>query len=234
MKTGAATARSSVQIEQRINIGLTFIKKGYIAQPFWPELKTAISIQKTSGFNRAKAEAKRRQALTAELEKRNMTMADYDTLIARTKRPFYRLGQPEREDGEIVIPGDNFLSFIANIAHRAPRAVAKIDPASCRVAVEIDEPLRTGKFKEDGIYIRFVRNEESNEPMLAESPYIKDFQATAMITVNTEMIAVDDLLRMIEHGARWIGLGAARPMGYGRFKVSKWELLGEIEVPEAA
>lgn len=216
--------KSISQIEQRVRIGLQFIKKGYIAQPFWTELKTIISIQKTSGFNRLKAEQKRRQALTAELEKREMTMEQYDAIVARSKRPFYRVD--DSETGEILIPGDNFQAYLANIAHRAPRAVAKMDPQSCRVAVEVEDPgLLTGKKEPDGIYTRFVKNEESNERMLAESPYIKDFIARGTIIVNTEMIAVDDLRRMIEYGGRWIGIGAARPMGYGRFLVSSWDVV---------
>lgn len=226
--SGAAAAVESgkplSQIEQRVRIGLQFIKKGYIAQPFWSELKQIIGIQKTSGFNRLKNETKRRQALLAELEKRNLTEADYDEMVAKSKRPFHRLG--DSEQGEIYIPGDNFQAYLANIAHRAPRAVAKVDPQNCRVAVEVEGPgLMTGKTAPDGIYSRFVKNEESNERMLAESPYIKDFVATGNLVINTEMIDPKDLQRMIEYGGRWIGIGAARPMGYGRMVISNWELL---------
>ena len=226
--SGAAVAAESgkplAQIDQRVRIGLQFIKKGYIAQPFWSELKQIISIQKTSGFNRLKNEQKRRQALLAELEKRSLTEADYAEMVAKSKRPFHRVGGSEQ--GEIYIPGDNFQAYLANIAHRAPRAVAKVDPQNCRVAVEVEEPgLMTGKMEPDGIYSRFVKNEESNERMLAESPYIKDFVAKGTLVINTEMIDPKDLQRMVEYGGRWIGIGAARPMGFGRMVISEWTLL---------
>jgi hypothetical protein len=204
-----------------VDISLLFDKKGFIAHPFTAAQKTLISIQKTSGFNRAKSEQKRTQALTAELQKRGLTMEDYEKLQKQATMPFYKT-----DAGEIYIPGEKFQAFLANTVQVAPRAVAKINAEDCYVAVELDAPgLLTGKKEPDGVFSRFVKNEESNERMLAENPFITNFTARGRLTVNEDMVKADDLKRLIEYGGTWVGLGAARKPGFGRFTLMQWDIV---------
>ena len=196
----------------KIAIALSFNRKGYIANPFWPEQKKLIEIQKCSGFNRLRNEAKRKQTLLAYLEKEGMTMTEYEALQVAATRAFYTV------KNEIVIPPRNFQSFLANVARVAKSAQRAIEHNQVAVVVELQEPgLRTGKTKPDGVFSRFVKSEESNERMLAEDSYIKDFTARGALEVREEMVNPKDLKSMIEWGGKYVGIGSARPQGYGRF-----------------
>jgi hypothetical protein len=85
--------------------------------------------------------------------------------------------------------------------------------------------LATGKQAADGSFDRFVKNQESNQRQWASSPYIRDFAATGRLQVDPEVIEPEKLKKLIEWGGKWIGIGSARPQGYGRFQVARWEEL---------
>jgi hypothetical protein len=204
-----------------IELNLQFGERGYIAHPFWHEQKQLISIQKVSGYNRVRSEQKRAQVLLAELEHRGLTLDQYNDLQLKAKRPFVT-----DERGTIVIPADRFCSFLSNIACVAPRAVVAVPKEQAFVVVDVKSPgLTTGKQEATGIYSRFVKNEESNERMLAEDPFIGNFTAAGVLVVAEEMVNPEKLKEMIEYGGKYVGIGSARAKGYGRFKISKWKKL---------
>jgi hypothetical protein len=104
----------------KMTINLEIRLKSYIAHPMTRERSEVISIQKASGFNRVRSQAKRKQTLAAELEKRGMSEADYAALTAKANAQFFSL-----DGGTVYIPSRNFQSFLAHVAHVAPKAVAQ-------------------------------------------------------------------------------------------------------------
>jgi hypothetical protein len=199
-----------------IKVELKF--KSYIAHPMTRERSQVISIQKVSGVNRVRSEENRKQTLAAELEKRGMSEADYAVLQQKANAQFFTTG-----DGEVYIPGRNFQSFLCHIAHVAPKAVRVINYQVVRTAVQCSD-LLTGKTEADAkLFGRYVRLEESNERSWQENQFIEDFVASGTISLDETMVAPKDLRSMIEYGAKYLGIGAARSQAFGRFTIQKWE-----------
>lgn len=214
----------------KVTITLDFTgSQGYIAQPFWPALNELIDIHKVSGYNRAKSETNRQKALNAELEKRNLTVADYEKIKVSSQQAFHLAPNT----GEIIIPPRNFYSFINNACQEAPKGVPRIGQKGLTfVALHIDPPgIHTGKQKPDGWFERFVKMEESNQRSWSRSPYIKDFEAKFTMLVDETIISVKDLKALVSWAGKYIGIGAARPQGYGRFTVTEWDA---VELSKAA
>lgn len=208
---------------QRIDIALSFTDSGYIGKPFWPETNTIINILKD--VHPKLGDAKKKAALAAACEKRGITVEEYDELVERSKNPFYTLNG---RGGEIVIPERIFQSFLNNTCQEAPKVIPKIAAKGLTfIGVKIEDGhLRTGKTEKDAkLFSRFVKNQESNQRMWSEDPYIIDFQATGILRVDEEIIKGDDLKKLVEYGGRLYGIGTARPQGYGRFTVVRWENL---------
>ena len=42
--------------------------------------------------------------------------------------------------------------------------------------------------------------------------------------LHQEIIKATDLQKLIEWGGKWVGIGSARPQGYGRFTVLSWDI----------
>lgn len=203
----------------QLEVEMQFGKRGYIAQPFWQEMKRVIAIQKNSGYNRVKQEKRRKQVLMAELERQGMSEKQYEDLLEASKRPFYTC------NGEIVIPAEKIYAFINNSAQLAPKHIPTLDRGLIFVALDIQEPgIRTGKTAPDGVFSRFVKLEESNERALSESAYISDFTGSFKATLKEEIYSPKDLKILLEWGGRMVGIGAARPQGYGRFEVTKFSV----------
>lgn len=199
-----------------INVSLKF--ESYIAHPFWSAQKQLIDIQKRSGMNMARGEAKRKAALAAELEKRGLSEKDYERLIEASAIPFHKL-----KTGEIYIPARNFESFISHVAQMCPRAMRAVPSQNAHSATRAVPPgLVTDRKEPDGEFTRFVKLDKSNERSLQTNPYIEDFTAKGQLRLS-DSIRREDLLRMIEWGAREVGMGAARSQGYGRFTVTQFD-----------
>ncbi len=200
------------------SISMTLHFDSYIAHPFWPEQKTLIEIQKKSGMNMTRGEARRAAALKAELDKRGLTTADYEALQAASARPFH-----QTEKGQIYIPARNFESYIAHCSQVAPKALRAVTPANAHSSTKVRLPgLVTKKTAPDGEFTRFVKLEMSNERSLQSNPYIQDFDAVGVLELS-DGIKAPELLRLIEWGSQEIGFGAARSQGYGRFRVIRFD-----------
>lgn len=204
-----------------ISIGLKFSDSGYIGKPFWPETNAIINIMKD--VHPKLGDAKKQAAIQAACEKRGITMEQYAEMVERSKNPFYTING---RGSEIIIPQRVFQSFLNNTSQEAPKAIPRIAAKGLTfIGVKIDGGfLRTGKTEKDALlFSRFVKNEESNQRMWAEDPYIQDFIAEGTLLVDEDIIKVPDLQKLVEYGGRLYGIGTARPQGFGRFTVQRWE-----------
>jgi hypothetical protein len=203
------------------NLEMQFGQKGYIGDPYWPEREKFINIQKQSGMNRARSTANRRKALEEHLGAIGMSLADYEALEKLAKRPFYT------ESGEIIIPELHVMSFLVATCDEARAATRPCEPNQVRSRF-IVTPWTTGKTESDGVFSRFVtpggggggnKQKLSNQRGLRENDYISNFTAKGLITFDPDFVDAKTLQRGIEWGGTFVGIGACRKMGYGRFQL---------------
>ena len=202
---------------QNVSITLKFGEPGYIGLPYWPELNTLINISKD--VHPKLGDQKKQQAILAACEKRGITPEQYEDLKTRSARPFYSNGT-----GEIVIPERVFQSFLNHASMLAPKAVPSIKSKGLTfIGIRVlGGHLHTGKNAADGTFDRFVKNEESNQRMWCSTAFIANFMLEGGLQVDPEVIKPDDLRKLVEWGGKWVGIGGARPQGYGRFQVIEW------------
>jgi hypothetical protein len=207
----------------------TYFERGYIADPYWPARARLIDIQKQSGLNRARSAANRRKALEEWLNANSMTLADYEALEAKSNEPFYRDGQ-----GNIVIPENQILSFLVATCDEARSATRPCDPNQVRSRF-IAGAWSTGKTKADGVWERFATvsagtgQKLSNQRGLRRSEYIEKFEAQGSISFDPDYVDPKTLERALAWGGQFVGIGASRKMGWGRF-----ELRSFVEIKKAA
>ena len=184
-----------------------------------------IEITKLSGMNRARASQNRRKALEEFLRSIGMNLEQFNELEALAKRPFHT-----NDDGEIIIPAERVLSFLVSTCNSARAAMRPCSSDQVRSRFEATD-WSTGKFKEDGLWSRFVTVSSgtgaklSNQRGLREDKYIENFTAHGEITCDPKFVNVNVLQNAIEWGGQFIGIGAARKMGMGRFVLTKFELI---------
>lgn len=196
--------------------------KGFVADPYWPEVAELINIQKSSGLNRAKSEANRRKALEEHLKLLGKTLADYEALQARAHQSF-----AYGEDGKIVIPANNIESFLVNTSDVVRAASRPCPPEQVRSLLTVT-PWRTEKTAPDGTWERFATVSSgtgaklSNQRGLRKSEYIADFDAEGEMSFTPDFVKPSVLEQAIRLGGENVGIGASRKMGYGRFTLVEW------------
>jgi hypothetical protein len=201
-------------------IALKIYVRSYIAEPYWPELSDVVDIQKKSGVNRVRSEDKRDAALKAYLQRVNMTVQDYEALVAKSRRPWYRQTEP---DGPIIIPRHHLSGCLVQACVSAP-AGARIKKESLRSIVQIGD-LLTDRVKCDTVFARYVRPMDgsgkalSNQRTLRRSEVIEDFDAVGVVQIDLSAVEPDQLKDLLSYAGKFIGVGASRKMGYGRFDV---------------
>jgi hypothetical protein len=194
----------------------------YIAHPYWGELAQVIDIQKRSGVNRVRSEDKRDAALSNFLKKQGMSKEEYDALVVKSKRPWYRKDNDD-PNSPIVIPPHQFAGMLVQAAMSAP-AGARIDPAELRSIIEISDFVTT-KTKCDGVFSRYIMPKDgsgkplSNQRQLQSNEHLLDVEATGTLTIDTERAKVEAVRALLDHAVSRTGVGASRKMGYGRGKV---------------
>mgnify|MGYP001563415400 FL=1 len=220
----------------KVNISLKFTK-GYIANPYWPELEKLINIHKESGMNRSRTAEGRVKALDNYLHARNLDMDAYRRLETAAERPFYRLQDlvargdyNGRKPDEIVISAHQVYGCLVNSAQVATSGVRISRPAQLRSEITVVEPgLFTGKLKADGLWERFVvvttgaGAKLSNQRALRSDPYIEKFEAQGALVFSEAALAPERVRHFLEFAGREVGMGASRKLAWGRFEVSKWE-----------
>lgn len=207
----------------RVNIGLQFKDSGYIAQPFWPERNLEINISKD--VHPKLGPEKKKAALNAALEKQGITEAEYARVLQRAARPFYTVTDADDGSGEIVIPQRILQSFINNASQTVPKVIPRVAAKGLTfIGVRVDEGfLRTGKTISDAkMFSRFVKLDESNQRSFQENQYITNFTAKGQLILDESIITSEDLKKLMDYAGRYLGIGASRPQGYGRFTVTVW------------
>mgnify|MGYP001605286442 CR=1 FL=1 len=208
-------------------------EKGYIAHPYWPQRERVINIQKVSGMNRAKSEAKRADALNAHLKTLDMTREQYDQLLGQADRQFYTV-QDQRaavnghQPDEIVIPAHQMYGCLAQGADQCPSRMRIAQLDQIRSVISLSD-FYTGKEKRDGAWERFATvtggtgQKLSNQRALRCNDYIANFDATGQVHYTGE--DEQKLRDFLDWVGREVGVGASRKMDWGRFTISDWALL---------
>lgn len=204
---------------------LRFGSPGYIADPYWPEREELINIQKESGMNRSRSEEKRQSALREYLSVKAITIDQYTELGRLASRPFYTLPPTNGQIGEIVIPQHQVKGCLVNACDVAPKTARLGRPEQIHTLFRVS-PLVTGRREADGVYKRFVvvtggggpGMKLSNQRALRTNPYIENFEAVGAIEWKEESFDESKLSAFLAYAGREIGIGACRPMGYGRFE----------------
>jgi hypothetical protein len=209
---------------RRVSAALGFGDEGYIAKPFWPETNKLIDIGKD--VHPKLGEAKKQAAILAACTKRGISEEEYRRLLEKSSHTFYTIDG--LRDTEVIIPQRIIQSFLNHASQVVPKAIPRIEEKGLTfIGVRIqDGYLRAGKTEKDALrFERFVKNQESNQRMFTSDLYISNFQATGTFLVNEEVISVENLFSLMEYGGRMYGIGTARPQGYGRFQIQRWEML---------
>jgi hypothetical protein len=213
------------------DISLTFTTP-YVAHPYWQEMFEVIEITKKSGMNRAKSDANRRKSLEEYLRANGMVLADFDRLVELSKRPFHM------SNGMIVIPPESFMAFLVSANDQARAAFKACPPEQVwsRIAVTT---LATGKSVPDGVWRRFATvnlgtgAKASNQRGLRENAFIEHFVATGQLSFDEETVDPPALQNLISWAGQFVGIGASRKMGKGRFRLSQFDLVTNV-LPLAA
>jgi hypothetical protein len=197
-----------------MKLACTLYVESYIAHPYWPETDDVINIQKRSGMNRARTDDSRHKALKEHLKKEGVTLKDYDELLRKSRRPWYRVDNDD-ETSPIVIPRHQLAGALVQTVNTAPAAVrGKYRADSFRYHVQLSDFV-TEKMDADRVYDRYVKLEGSNQRSRQKNALISDFEAAGTIVVADDT-KVADLQRLIDYALTEIGVGAARKMGHGR------------------
>lgn len=199
-----------------------YFPRGYIADPYWPAREKVINIQKSSGLNRARSEAARRKALEEFLRSKEMKLDEYLELEKQAARPFYT------NNKHIIIPELHVMSFLVATVSEARSAMRPCEPEQVRSRFIVTD-WTTGKSKPDGVWSRFAvvhlgtGQKASNQRGLRESQYIEKFTAAGMISLDENFIDPATLQSAIDWGGKFVGIGASRKMGWGRFDLKQFE-----------
>jgi len=202
-------------------IKVTLHMHNYIGHPYWPERETLITIKKDSGEARQKSDEKRALAITTQLKKVGMTKEEYEQLILKANRQWYRKDNDD-PNSEIIIPRHHIAGACVQTIGVSPKALrGGYDKDNFRSLVQISD-FTTGKTQSDGIFDRYVKR-DGNMRAHEVNDYIEDFTAEGTLKMfDTEK--PDVLQRLFEHTIEITGTGACRKMGYGRGEVIAWEI----------
>lgn len=199
-----------------VDISLAFTTP-YVAHPYWPEMYEVIEITKKSGMNRAKSDANRRKALEEYLRANDLTLGDYERLVEASKRPFHT-----DADGGIIIPRESVMAFLV-AANDEARAAFRACPPEQVWSRIIASNFSTGRSRPDGIWRRFATvtlgtgAKASNQRGLRENAYIENFTARGTLSFDEQTVDPEALRNLISWGGQFVGIGASRKMGRGRF-----------------
>ena len=127
----------------------------YIGQPYWPEMDQLVTIQKVSGMNRARTTANANASLQQELEKRGMTLADYEALERQAHRPFYMETVANGDRPHIVIARGQVSGMLVAATDMIRAAGRPCPPDQVRTMIRAT-PWVTDRYEADGLWERYV------------------------------------------------------------------------------
>lgn len=197
----------------------------YVAHPYWPEMNMVIDILKKSGVNRAKSDANRAKALEEYLRANDMTLADYERIKALSERPFHT-----NSAGEIIIPSDKVMAFLV-AGNSQARAAQRATPPEQVWSRIVATDFTTGKTEPDGVWSRFATvtlgtgQKASNQRGLRENAYIENFTARGQLSFDEQTVDPGRLENLIGWAGQFVGIGASRKMGKGRFQLAQFAVV---------
>lgn len=216
-------------------ISLTIDLHSYIAHPYWPEQERLINIIKESGMSRARSSANRRKALEEYLRQNDMSLTEYEKLEQAAARPFYT-----DDNGNILIPKRSVEAFLVSVCDQARAANRPCPPDMVRTLLRASAwttnvtPADALTWERYAVVTAGTGAKLSNQRALRRNDYVgaeppagaatKPVVATGTIDVNVEMVKPEVLRHAIEWGGEWIGIGASRKMGWGRFVVVGFDI----------
>lgn len=204
-----------------ITINVQIHMHNYIGHPYWPERETLITIKKDSGEARQKSDEKRKLAIDTQLKKVGMTREEYEELIVKANRQWYRVNNDDNT-AEIIIPRHHIAGACVQTIGISPKALrGGYDKDNFRSLVQISD-FTTGKTESDGQFDRYVKR-DGNMRAHEVNDYIEDFTASGTLRM-FDIEKPDVLQRLFEHTITITGTGACRKMGYGRGEVTKWHV----------
>lgn len=216
----------------RINLEINL--HSYIGHPYWPEMERLVNITKESGMSRARSSANRRKALEEYLRAENMTLAQYEELEKLANRPFYT-----DAEGRIVVPARHVEGMLVTMCNTA-RAANKPCPADMVRTVLRPTMWQTELRPDDALmWERYAvvtsgtGAKLSNQRGLRRNQYVgahppadcvptKEVIAVGNLDLNEEMVKPEVLHKTLQWAGEWVGIGASRKMGWGRFEVIKF------------
>jgi len=230
---GIASACVSVyatdnQREREQVIGIQVELQSFCADPYRIERDKLIEIEKQSGMNRARSSANRRKALENYLQTEGLTLKDYDDLKAKAEDPW-----ETDAAGNIILPKLVVEAMLVATCHRATSAIRPTSPDMVRTVIRTS-PWRTDatpdmarQWERFAVVNAGTGAKLSNQRGLRRNAYIganppigdgtKPVTATGTIDINPTMVKPDTLKKAIEWAGEWVGIGASRKMGWGRF-----------------
>ena len=209
--------------------------ESYIAHPYWAEREKLINIVKESGMARARSSANRRKALQEYLESHDMTLADYDALEAAAERPWH-----VDDTGHIIIPKRAVDGMLTEAADRARAAFRAFPAEMARTACRSSSWVTDATPEDAQVWERFVvvtagtGAKLSNQRALRRNFYIGNcppddtltpgskVMAKARFEIDDELVKPDVMRNMLRWAGAWVGIGASRKMGWGRFSIREW------------
>lgn len=214
-----------------MHIELTLNLHSYIGHPYWPEMEQLVNITKESGMNRARSTANRRKALEEYLRAEGMSLADYDALEKLAHRPFYI-----DTEGRITIPTRHVEGMLVTMCDTARSANRPCPPDMVRTVLRPSSWLTELRPEDALVWERYAvvtsgtGAKLSNQRGLRRNAYIgavppagcqptKEVIALGSLDVNPEMVRPEVLQRALEWAGEWVGIGASRKMGWGRWEV---------------
>ena len=212
--------------------------ESYIAHPYWEQQEQVINIIKESGTARARSAMNRDNALTAYLEKLKMTREDFEELKRLAARPFHT-----DVEGYIIIPKRSVDGMLTQAADTARAALRAVRAEQVRTSLRATSWLTNTRPEEAKVWKRFVvvtgggGMKLSNQRALRENLYVGEkppddqcepgpaVEATGSVEIDPEMVSPDKLYDMLKWAGSWVGIGASRKMGWGRFSIHDWTVV---------
>jgi hypothetical protein len=81
-------------------------------------------------------------------------------------------------------------------------------------------PTKLSDYELDQQYVRL----QGRNLILRSRPRFDKWEIDFEINFDEEIISANDIQKLLERGGRFIGIGDGRKIGYGRFKIEKFEI----------